>query len=112
MLKPSEPGFIINITPMNPISMAIARRVPKDSCNKRLAIRVTVRGTVCNTAVAFAMGILNKAVKNSSVPHRSQIILRATREWSLLTNDFLNPPLTKQNTPIIKDANKPLMNIV
>ena len=68
--------------------------------------RVTVKGKVCNIALAFARGILNSAVRNNNVAHRSIMLLKKTNDQSFLFMPCLKPFLKKNNETTRKRLRK------
>ena len=65
---------------------------------------MTVKGRVCNIALAFARGILNKAVRNNNVAHKSTMLRKKTNGQSFLFIPCLKPFLIKHKTKIKKGA--------
>ena len=74
--------------------------------------RVTVNGKVCNIALALARGILNRAVRNNKVAHRSITLRKKTNGQSFLFMDCLKLFLTKQKIKIKIVTKIPRMKIV
>ena len=83
-MNPDVPGLIIKSTPKNPNIIARALKTPIDSVRTRAPKSVTVKGNVCKSALAFASGILNRAVKKSKVAHKSAAVLNNTKGQSFL----------------------------
>ena len=73
---------------------------------------VTVKGSVCKIALAFASGILNKAVRKKSVAHKSRILLNITKGQSVLVIDFLKAPWNQHKIETKIVTNNPRINMV